>query len=54
MVRAPESERAFIAEFGAMVSNLRAFTSPIIFVLFNEGWGQANTLETVALARKLL
>ena len=53
MIRSPESKQQFIFELRQMMVQLKPFCSVIMWVLFNEGWGQSNTLETIAIARAL-
>ncbi|CAD7957523.1 unnamed protein product [Amoebophrya sp. A120] len=51
IVRSPESYQNFLTELKQMILSLKKFSSVIIWTLFNEGWGQANTAETVQAAR---
>lgn len=45
--RLPESQHGFWRELAAMVSWVSAFTSVLVWVPFNEGWGQSETVQTV-------
>eukprot|EP00928_Gymnodinium_smaydae_P056707 TRINITY_DN40033_c0_g1_i1.p1 TRINITY_DN40033_c0_g1~~TRINITY_DN40033_c0_g1_i1.p1 ORF type:complete len:825 (-),score=133.42 TRINITY_DN40033_c0_g1_i1:40-2514(-) len=47
IVRSSDSRAAFDTELRAMVSWLAPFVSVVVWVLFNEGWGQSDTLATV-------
>eukprot|EP00927_Polykrikos_kofoidii_P068779 TRINITY_DN64108_c0_g1_i1.p1 TRINITY_DN64108_c0_g1~~TRINITY_DN64108_c0_g1_i1.p1 ORF type:complete len:956 (+),score=108.42 TRINITY_DN64108_c0_g1_i1:168-2870(+) len=47
IIRTPESQAAFHTELRAMVAWLDPFPSVVVWVLFNEGWGQSETRETV-------
>ncbi len=51
--RSPESAREYEAELTAMIDDLRNHPSIIMWVVFNEGWGQFDTARIVELARKL-
>merc|ERR1712194_998347 len=51
IVRSKESYNNFVTELRAMVVQLKKFCSVVVWVLFNEGWGQSKTLETVQLTR---
>ncbi len=46
--KTPEARVAFAGELKAQVDALRNHPSIVIWVPFNEGWGQHNTPETVA------
>eukprot|EP00930_Biecheleria_cincta_P003538 TRINITY_DN104477_c0_g1_i1.p1 TRINITY_DN104477_c0_g1~~TRINITY_DN104477_c0_g1_i1.p1 ORF type:complete len:712 (+),score=61.76 TRINITY_DN104477_c0_g1_i1:131-2137(+) len=50
--RSPDSQATFQKELEAMVAWLKPFPSIVTWVLFNEGWGQSNTAETVSWLRK--
>ena len=43
LVRTPESARQYDAELKAMIDGLRAHPCIIVWVVFNEGWGQFDT-----------
>jgi hypothetical protein len=43
IVRTPESARQYEAELKAMIDGLQAHPSIIMWVVFNEGWGQFDT-----------
>lgn len=47
IVRGPESREAFHQELKRMVEWLQPFPSVVVWVPFNEGWGQAETRQTV-------
>jgi hypothetical protein len=51
IVRSDHSQQGFLSELSAMIVQLRSFTSVVVWTLFNEGWGQSKTLETVEMAR---
>ena len=53
MVRSADSKTQFIFELRQMMVQLKPFCSVVVWVLFNEGWGQSNSLETIAIARAL-
>lgn len=46
--KTPVSQTAFASELQRMVAALRSFTSIVMWVPFNEGWGQHDTEKTVA------
>lgn len=46
--KTPESRVAFAKELQAELDALRSFTSIVMWVPFNEGWGQHDTEKTVA------
>jgi len=46
--KTPESQVAFASELQRMIDALRSFTSIVMWVPFNEGWGQHDTEKTVA------
>ncbi|MBK7595047.1 MAG: glycoside hydrolase family 2 [Gemmatimonadetes bacterium] len=46
--KTPESRAAFAKELQAKLDALRSFTSIVMWVPFNEGWGQHDTEKTVA------
>ncbi len=46
--KTPESRAAFAKELQAELDALRSFTSIVMWVPFNEGWGQHDTEKTVA------
>jgi len=52
IVQSSDARNNFLAELRAMVTGLRPFASVIIWTLFNEGWGQSETLETIHYTRK--
>jgi hypothetical protein len=43
LVRTPESARQYEAELKAMIDGLQAHPSIVMWVVFNEGWGQFDT-----------
>lgn len=45
--RSPESERAFRTELREMLDELHNFPSIVVWVPFNEGWGQFKTEEII-------
>eukprot|EP00397_Hematodinium_sp_SG-2012_P011803 GEMP01011951.1.p1 GENE.GEMP01011951.1~~GEMP01011951.1.p1 ORF type:complete len:384 (+),score=71.18 GEMP01011951.1:1426-2577(+) len=51
--RSEESWRHWVQEFKAMVRQLTHFASVIIYVPFNEAWGQSHTKEALAIARRI-
>jgi len=44
MTRSKESSKNLDREWGSIINSLRNFTSIVMWVPFNEGWGQANTV----------
>lgn len=53
IVRTAESHQAFRTELKAMIEWLMPFASVVVWVLFNEGWGQSETSATTEFVRKL-
>ena len=51
--RSPESEANFRCEYEALVNGLRNHPSIVVWVPFNEGWGQFKTNEILAWAKQL-
>src|SRR4051794_33471342 len=51
--RSPESARQYEVELKAMVEGLYSHPSIIMWVVFNEGWGQFDTARIVEMTRKL-
>jgi hypothetical protein len=51
--RTPESARQFEAELKAMIEGLYSHPSIILWVVFNEGWGQYETARLTALTKSL-
>ena len=51
--RSPESARQYEAGLKAMVDGLRNHPSIIMWVVFNEGWGQFDTARITALTKAL-
>lgn len=51
--RSPESARQYEAELTAMIDDLKNHPSIIMWVVFNEGWGQFDTARIVDLTRRL-
>jgi hypothetical protein len=50
--RAPESALQFEAELAAMMDALRIFPCIVVWVPFNEGWGQYDTARITQLVKK--
>ncbi len=50
--RTPESAQQFYLELGRMIESLYNHPSIVMWVPFNEGWGQFNTAEVVDFIRK--
>ncbi len=48
-----EAKRQFKTELGEMIAELGNHPSIIVWTTFNEGWGQHDTAEIVALTKKL-
>eukprot|EP00434_Breviolum_minutum_P020963 symbB.v1.2.018493.t1/scaffold1477.1/size133841/7 len=53
ITRNPESKAVFQKELKAMLKYLAPYPCVVVWVLFNEGWGQANTEETVDLVKQI-
>ncbi|CAK8993076.1 Beta-galactosidase (Beta-gal) (Lactase), partial [Durusdinium trenchii] len=53
IVRSEPSQSAFWQELQAMIKYLKPYPSIVSWVLFNEGWGQAETQATVDWVRQL-
>ncbi len=53
VVRTPESAAQFEAEWTGVVGSLRNHPSIVMWVPFNEGWGQYDTARIVEFTRKL-
>lgn len=51
--RSAESARQFEAEWAAIIEALRPFGCIVMWIPFNEGWGQYDTARIVELTRKL-
>lgn len=51
--RTSESEETYRREYEALVNNLRNHPSIVVWVPFNEGWGQFKTNEILAWAKQL-
>jgi hypothetical protein len=51
--RSPESAKQYEMELRRMIAGLRNHPSIIMWVVFNEGWGQFDTPRIVQLAREL-
>ncbi|MEX0613064.1 MAG: sugar-binding domain-containing protein, partial [Pirellulales bacterium] len=51
--RSPESEETFRREYEALIRNLRNHPSIVVWVPFNEGWGQFKTDEILAWTKEL-
>ncbi|MFM7151364.1 MAG: glycoside hydrolase family 2 TIM barrel-domain containing protein, partial [Gemmataceae bacterium] len=51
--RGPDAARQFERELSRMIESLAAFPSIVMWVPFNEGWGQYDTPRIVDLVRKL-
>ncbi|MBN1155519.1 chitobiase/beta-hexosaminidase C-terminal domain-containing protein, partial [candidate division KSB1 bacterium] len=49
----PEDARQFEQELKAMITNLQPFPSIIMWVVFNEGWGQFDTERLTALVKQM-
>ncbi|MBY5950695.1 beta-galactosidase [Algoriphagus marincola] len=52
-VRTPESESIFKTEWQEIINEFKFFPSIVVWVPFNEAWGQFKTSEIVNLTRKL-
>ncbi|MCR9084911.1 MAG: beta-galactosidase, partial [Cyclobacteriaceae bacterium] len=52
-VRTPESEAIFKTEWQEIINEFKFFPSIVVWVPFNEAWGQFKTSEIVNLTRKL-
>ncbi len=52
IVRSPESARQYDVELKAMIDGLQAHPSIIIWVVFNEGWGQFDTKRVADWTKK--
>lgn len=52
-VRTPESEAIFKTEWKEIINEFRFFPSIVVWVPFNEAWGQFKTSEIVQLTREL-
>jgi hypothetical protein len=52
LVRSPESARQYDVELKAMIDGLQAHPSIIIWVVFNEGWGQFDTKRVADWTKK--
>jgi hypothetical protein len=52
IVRSPESARQYDAELKAMIDGLQAHPSIVMWVVFNEGWGQFDTKRVADWTRK--
>jgi len=53
LARSPESSENFKREWTAIIRSLRHFPSIVMWVPFNEGWGQFDTASIVDLTRDL-
>ena len=53
ITRTPASAAQFEAEYAAMISRLKSFPCIIMWVPFNEGWGQYDTERIVEMTRQL-
>lgn len=53
MTRSPESAAQFEAEYEAMVNYLYNYPSIVMWVVFNEGWGQYDTARVTDFAKGL-
>lgn len=51
--KTPESHKQFSAELVEMVNALRKHPSIVMWVPFNEGWGQHNTVEVGEMVKRL-
>ncbi|NER12465.1 hypothetical protein GWK08_03355 [Leptobacterium flavescens] len=51
--RSPESEKQFRKELGSMIGSFYNHPSIVMWIPFNEGWGQYKTGETVDFVSKL-
>lgn len=51
--KTPEGQRQFESELGEMVRTLRNHPSIVMWVVFNEGWGQFDTERLAALVKGL-
>lgn len=51
--RSPESEAIYRTEWSAIIQSLHAFPSIVVWVPFNEAWGQFKTKEIVAWTQKM-
>jgi beta-galactosidase/beta-glucuronidase len=51
--RTPESEEIFKTEWKEIINEFRFFPSIVVWVPFNEAWGQFKTTEIVKLTREL-
>lgn len=52
-VRTPESEEIFKKEWKAIINQFKFFPSIVVWVPFNEAWGQFKTTEIIDLTRSL-
>lgn len=52
-VRTPESEEIFKAEWKEVINEFKFFPSIVVWVPFNEAWGQFKTTEIVNLTKEL-
>ncbi len=52
MVRSPESAKIYEAELKALIDNLHNHPSIIMWVVFNEGWGQFDTARIAEWTKK--
>jgi len=52
-VRTPESEAIFKAEWKEIINEFKFFPSIVVWVPFNEAWGQFKTSEIVKMTREL-
>ncbi len=53
LVRTPESAACYEAEWTAIIGALKPFSCIVMWVPFNEGWGQFDTARIVDFTRKL-
>lgn len=51
--RTPASEKIFTTEWSEIIEELKFFPSIVVWVPFNEAWGQFKTKEITALTREL-
>lgn len=52
-VRTPEAEANYYHEWGEIISTLKGSPSIVMWVPFNEGWGQFDTCKVVAWTKKM-